>query len=212
METGSLFGTVPLFMNFSNLNPLPLFYTAHNVRRLLFHGRDIYLRIFDLLPNGNGELKESALLRMPEDAVAIAAIRREPGGLRGLQPNVEIDQFLAQVPSSMNGSIRIYLEQGLGPQVFKNYFNSDITNEVRRTYAHPTTKGYNGLSFQWKTPEPNAWFESPSFILSGQNPPGLMTTVKKVSTVEHSGGRITCEQIVVNFLVIKTLHRLMRPS
>lgn len=206
METaGLVLGLVPLFTDL-NREFQSVLGAARNVRRLLFHGGDVYLRVSDLMLIEDGELKESALLRMPEDAAAIAAIRH------GLQPQVEIDNFLARVPSPRDGSIRIYLEQGLGPQVFKDYFNTDITNEVRSSFAHPPTRGYNSLSFQWKTPAPNTWFESPSFILSAQYPPRLMTIVKKVSTVEHSGGRITCEQIVVAFLLIKMLHRLMQPS
>lgn len=203
---GSVLDAEALFTDFINRRPLPLFYTAHNEARLLFFGRDIYLRISDLSLDENGGMRESASLQMPGDAGAIAAIRREPRGLRGLQPQVDIDNFLAQVPNSMGGSVRIYLEQGLGPQVFKDYFSTDVTNAVRRSYAHSTTRGYNGLSFQWRTPKPNAWFESPSLILSGQDPPGLMTTVKRVSTVEHSGGRLACEQTAVSFLLLNILH------
>lgn len=71
-------------------------------------------------------MRESALLRMPEDAAAIAAIRREPHDLRGLQPHVYIDGVLAQLPDQTDGSVRIFLEQGLGPQVFKDYFSADV--------------------------------------------------------------------------------------
>ncbi|KAG6363779.1 hypothetical protein INS49_008882 [Diaporthe citri] len=187
------------FKELDNLRAFPLFYDPDNQRRLVFHGRDIYLRISDLLLDENGRMRDVALLRMPEDAAAIAAIRPESPephrlqGLRGpreLQPQVKIDNFLAKLSDSGERSVRIYIEQGLGPQVFKNYFSADVTDATRRTYAHPATRGYNGLSFQWRTPEPNAWFEAPYFILSGQDPPGLVISVKKVSTVEHSGDKL----------------------
>lgn len=107
------------FMELGNLRALPLFYEPGNPRRLFFHERDINLRISDLVLDEDGRMRDSALLRMPEDAAAIAAIRLEPPeprglqrmrGPRGLQPQVKIDGFLAQLPDSRNRSVRIYIE------------------------------------------------------------------------------------------------------
>lgn len=208
---GLTLGAVSSIMEVGTLHPIPLFSTPGNRRRLFFHGRDIYLRISDLPLDENGRMGDSALLRMPEDAVTIADIRHEfpgPRGLRGLQPQVKVDDFLAQLPDSRERSVRIYIEQGLGPQVFKNYFSADVTDATRRTYAHPKRRGYNGLSFQWRIPEPNTWFEAPSFILSGQDPPGLVINVKKVSTVEHSGEKLICKELLVAVLSRRTFHSL----
>lgn len=202
-----LYGASYFFMELGSLRHIPLFYTARNRKRLLFNGRDIYLRISDLPLEENGRMKESALLRMPEDAAAIAAIKRQPYWPRGRQPQIDVDNFLAYVPDSIDGSVRIYLEHGLGPQAFQNYFSRDVTNAARYTYAHPTTRGYNGLSLQWRVPEPNAWFETPSFILSGEDLPGLVINVKKVSTVEHSGGRLICKRVLMGFM-LKTAYSL----
>lgn len=205
----------------TNLRSLPLFHSPGNHWRLFFHGRDVYLRISDLLPDENEGMREIKLLQMPEDAERIAEIRREPPEPRGPrrvvrtvlglprpQAQVTTDNFLAQLPDPREKSVRICIEQGLGPQVFQNYFSADVTDATRRMYAHPTTRGYNGLSFQWRTPVPDKWFEAPSFILSGQNPPGLVINVKKVSTVEHSGEKLICKQVVINVLLMRTSHSL----
>lgn len=200
----------------SNLHFSPLFNTLGNQRRIFFHGDDIYLRITDFLLDENERMRESASLQTPGIDVSIADITPEPPEprwpwrlreLRGpgaRQPRVRIDGLQAQLPESRDRSVRIYIEQGLGPQVFKNYFSADVTDATCRTYAHPKTRGYNGLSFQWRTPEPNAWFEAPSFILSGQDGPGLVINVKKVSTVEHSGKKLICKQFLITVLFRRT--------
>lgn len=175
------------------LASVPIFLSTRNQRRLLFHGRDTYLRISDLVLEENDRLTDAALLRMPEDAQEIAAIRWEPSELYG-QPQADVEGFLGKLPTQMEGSVRVYLEQGLGPGVFKDYFSSDATNPIHCAYDHPRTRGYNGLSLQWRAKQPDAWFNVPSFIIFGETSPALMIIVKKVSTLEHTGGRLTCEQ------------------
>lgn len=194
-------------LEFSSLGRFPLFYNPGSHMRLFFHGRDVYLRISDFLLDENGRMRDSVLLRMPEDAAAIAAFWPEGPGpwlrsLDVLQPMVNMDNFLAQIQSSTERSVRIYIEQGLGPRVFKTYFSADATDATRRTHTYPTTLGYNGLSFQWRAPKPNTWFEAPSFILTGQDSPGLVINVKRVSTVEHSGDRLICKQLPVAALLL----------
>lgn len=47
-----------------------------------------------------------------------------------------------------------------------------------------------------------------TFILSGQDPPGLVINVKKVSTVEHSGDKLNREQVRVAVLLMRTFYSL----
>lgn len=179
------------------LDLIPIFHSAHNQKRLSFDGRDTYLRISDLRLEQNSRMTQAALLRMPEDAQAIADMRGRLHPLFGYQ--AVIADFSNKLPAQMEGSVRMYLEQGLGQGVFKDYFRTDASETNYYTPNPPHTRGYSGLSLQWRTKEPNKWFHAPSFVTIREDSPALVITVKKVSTLEHSGSRLICRQFLAAY-------------
>lgn len=164
---------------------LDLLPTNDGDSRLLFNGKTTRLHIFDLELHDKGRMVPVGLSRMPEDAEAISTL---------LPERMEPCRDLTSHEAPAQKAIRIFLTQDLDSETCDNAFGPSPDSDIRRAYDLAcSSRGYHGMSNQWRRSSPEAWFEAPSCLLSNGFPQGMMITIKKACVLENSNNSLCRE-------------------
>lgn len=163
-------------------------------KRLEFGGEARNLTVFnisDLILHDEEPMVPAISLQMPQDVEAITALHSANPGSSATGDGFGVSNAFGPIPVLPHGHIRVYVTQDIDPKVFTDDFDLGVGDTVRLAHTLPRSRGYYGLSNQWRRLLPEAWFEATSLLISRDPPQGMMFIKRKACTLERSDGSLS---------------------